>query len=204
MLALGPLAFLAPWLLLGLAALPLLFWLLRVVPPAPLRVRFPAIRLLFGLVARDEAAVKTPWWLVVLRLALATAVIVGLAHPVWRPERPLGGSGPLILVIDDGWAAARDWEARVGVADRLLADAERSGRAALVVATAPAERTGRVPEPRLMPAAQARALVRALKPKPWPTDRAAALAVLAIAAPDPATSAWLADGIDDGGAAGLA
>jgi len=203
MLALGSLAILAPWLLLGLAALPLLFWLLRIVPPAPLRVRFPAIRLLFGLVARDEAAVKTPWWLIALRLALAAAVVVGLAHPVWRPEQPLGGDGPLILVIDDGWAAARDWEARIAVADRLLADAERAGRPALVVATAPSERDGRVPQARLMPAAEARALVRALRPKPWPTDRAAATAGIAEA-PHPATAAWIADGVDDGAAAALA
>jgi len=49
MLALGSLAFAAPWILLGLAVLPVLWWLLRVTPPAPRRVRFPALRLLLGL-----------------------------------------------------------------------------------------------------------------------------------------------------------
>ena len=34
MLTLGPLAFAAPWILLALAVLPVLIWLLRVVPPA--------------------------------------------------------------------------------------------------------------------------------------------------------------------------
>ena len=42
MLTLGPIAFAAPWLLAGLAALPVLWWLLRVTPPAPKRIRFPA------------------------------------------------------------------------------------------------------------------------------------------------------------------
>ena len=56
MLELGPLAFASPWILAALALLPLLWWLLRVTPPAPRHVRFPAIRLLFGL----ESPERTP------------------------------------------------------------------------------------------------------------------------------------------------
>ncbi|MBV8459130.1 MAG: BatA domain-containing protein, partial [Acetobacteraceae bacterium] len=40
--------FTTPWVLLALTALPLLWWLLRVTPPAPRRESFPAIRLLLG------------------------------------------------------------------------------------------------------------------------------------------------------------
>jgi hypothetical protein len=43
---LGAFAFLTPVWLAGLAALPVLWWLLRVTPPAPRRARFPAIALL--------------------------------------------------------------------------------------------------------------------------------------------------------------
>ena len=42
----GPLGFTAPWLLLGLAALPILWFLLRATPPAPVRRRFPGVALL--------------------------------------------------------------------------------------------------------------------------------------------------------------
>ncbi|HEY2110196.1 MAG TPA: BatA domain-containing protein, partial [Dongiaceae bacterium] len=45
-MGLGSLSFISPWLLVGLAALPLLWWLLRLTPPTPRRVSFPAIRLL--------------------------------------------------------------------------------------------------------------------------------------------------------------
>ena len=41
--------FAAPLALVALAALPLLWWLLRVTPPSPRQERFPAIRLLLGL-----------------------------------------------------------------------------------------------------------------------------------------------------------
>ena len=48
MLTLGPLAFAVPWALGVLFGLPVLWWLLRVIPPSPRRVAFPAIRLLEG------------------------------------------------------------------------------------------------------------------------------------------------------------
>src|SRR5437868_9014357 len=112
MLALGSLAFVSPWLLVALAALPIIWWLLRVTPPAPRRLRFPAIRLLLGLVPREETPARTPLWIIVLRMALAALVILGLAQPLLNPSAQLTGSGPLVLVVDDGWAAAHDWPAR--------------------------------------------------------------------------------------------
>ena len=63
MLALGSLVFASPWLLAALPALPFLWWLLRVTPPAPRRVTFPAVGLLAGLRARrgrSSAAVRGP------------------------------------------------------------------------------------------------------------------------------------------------
>src|SRR5205085_10933638 len=70
MLALGSLAFASPWLLAALAALPVIWWLLRVTPPAPRRIVFPAIRLLLGLTPREETPARTPWWLILLRTVL--------------------------------------------------------------------------------------------------------------------------------------
>ena len=53
---LGPIAFTAPGLLLGLIALPILWLLLRAIPPAPLRRRFPGVALLLGLQDEDRQA----------------------------------------------------------------------------------------------------------------------------------------------------
>lgn len=53
--------FAAPWILLALPALPLLWWLLRVTPPAPKREVFPAVRLLTGLELTEETSARTPW-----------------------------------------------------------------------------------------------------------------------------------------------
>ena len=70
MLVLGPLGFTAPWLLAALAALPVLWWLLRAVPPAPVRRAFPGVTLLLGLEDSDTQTDRTPWWLLLLRMAL--------------------------------------------------------------------------------------------------------------------------------------
>src|SRR5271155_6229510 len=114
MLALGSLAFASPWLLVALAALPIIWWLLRVTPPAPRRSAFPALRLLRGLVPREETPARTPLWLILLRMLLAALVIFAVAHPLLNPQARLAATGPIVLVVDDGWAAAHDWPARQG------------------------------------------------------------------------------------------
>ena len=53
----GGLSFATPWLLATIVLLPLLWWLLKVVPPSPRRQIFPAIALLIGL-GLGEAAVR--------------------------------------------------------------------------------------------------------------------------------------------------
>src|SRR5207244_4482783 len=97
-MGLGGLSFLSPWLLLALAALPVLWWLLRLTPPAPRRVSFPAIRLLFELVPREETPHRTPLWLILLRLVLAALVIVGFAEPLLNAHGELQGKRALMLV----------------------------------------------------------------------------------------------------------
>src|SRR6266550_3763459 len=69
-----PLTFAQPLLLLGLLSLPVLWWLLRVMPPRPRRIEFPPTRLLFDIAPKEETPSRTPWWLTVLRLAAAALV----------------------------------------------------------------------------------------------------------------------------------
>src|SRR5260370_8228430 len=135
--ALGWLAFASPWILAALAGLPVIWWLLRVTPPAPRQIAFPAIRLLLGLVPREETPARTPWWLILLRTVIAGLVIIALAHPLLNPQTRLAGDGPVALVIDDGWAAARDWKRRQAAAIDILAAAERESRHTVLVPTAP-------------------------------------------------------------------
>jgi hypothetical protein len=209
MLSVGALAFTSPWLLLGLASLPVLWWLLRVTPPAPRRIRFPALRLLLGLVPKEETPARTPLWLILLRMALLALVILALAHPLLNPRATLAGNGPLVLAVDDGWTAARHWDERRAALDRLIDQAEREGRRVVLFGTAPPPGERAAPDPSILRANDARAEAAKLVPEPWPEDRKAALARLTKLGIDGnAAVVWLSDGIADGSArdfaAGLA
>jgi hypothetical protein len=191
-----PLVFVYPWVLLALAALPILWWLLRVTPPAPRREFFPAIRLLLGLTATAETPARTPWWLLALRILAASLVILGLARPVLDAGARLPGAGPLLLVMDDGWAAAPDWPRRQAAATAVLDRAERAGRSAMLLTTAPSETATPPQVTPAMPISELRPRVAALRPKPWPSDRAAAAA--AIRQVKAGSAVYLADGLTDG------
>ncbi len=196
MLALGSLVFASPWLLAALPALPLLWWLLRVTPPAPRRVTFPAVGLLAGLRARQETPARTPWWLLLLRLLVAALVILALAHPVLNPGTRLAGHGALLLIVDDGWASAPRWQRRAEAVSDVLDEAERLERPVVVVTTAPPEDGGTLRASDVLSAADARRLVGALRPKPWPVDRlAAADAIRVLDLSSPLQTVWFTDGL---------
>ena len=133
MFMIGPIGFAVPWLLLGLIALPILWLLLRVVPPAPIRRRFPGVALLLGLKDDESETDKTPWWLLLLRMAAVAAAILAFAGPVLNPQTRVAGSNPLLVLVDGGWAEAPDWSRRMDRAAALVDEAGRDGRPVAVV-----------------------------------------------------------------------
>ncbi len=167
MLVLGPIGFTAPWLLLGLILLPILWFLLRAVPPAPIRRRFPGVALLLGLEDEDTETDKTPWWLLLLRVLAIAAVILGFAGPVLNPDvDDAPGSGPLLVLVDGTWADARDWTRRMDRLDGLLSEASRTGRpVALVTLTDRPQGTLQ-----FQPADVALSRLPSLTPEPWSPD----------------------------------
>ena len=199
MLGLGPIAFAAPWMSRALMVLPVMWWLLRLTPPSPRIVRFPAIRLLLDLVAREETPAHTPLWLLIMRLALAALVILALARPLLNPRAGLPGGGPIIMVIDNGWGAGRDWPARQRTMADLVDQAERSNRDLIILATAPNAAGEKPRRATCCDRADARRVTQSLAPVPWPTDRAAVLEALrGLQVQGSAHTVWLSDGLSDG------
>lgn len=200
MLALGSLAFANPWMLAALVVLPAIWWLLRVRPPLPKRVRFPAIRFLTGLVREEETPAHTPFWLLLLRMAIAALVILALADPIWNPAQRVAGTGPLFIVADNGWASAARWGERRNVMDSLIADARRADRPVLVTGTAPQINP---PELNFEAAEDAAARARAMEPQPIEPDRIGLLERLEGAATlsGDVQIVWISDGLDYGAAA---
>ncbi len=189
-----PLSFAEPMLLLGLLSLPVLWWLLRVIPPRPRRIEFPPTRLLFDIAPKEETPSRTPWWLTALRLAAAALVILAAAGPIWNPPAGVSASrAPLVILIDDGWSAASTWDARVRAADELISNADNDRRGiALIPLSEPTRDIA------IMPGGTARVALRQLSPKPYSIDRSETLNIIDrfLKTTGDCEIAWLSDGVD--------
>lgn len=164
------LSFEAPELLGFLAALPALWWLLRLTPPAPRKFVFPPLALLQGLTARIETPSRTPWWLLLLRLVCLGLLIAAMARPVLDPVAATTEKGALLLVIDNDWAAARDWQSRSAIIADIMQNAAHNDQPVALLTTTP-DTAGHVPVLQgPMTAAAAQGAARAITPFPWPAD----------------------------------
>ncbi|MBX4335114.1 DUF4159 domain-containing protein [Bartonella raoultii] len=186
-------SFAAPLLLLGLLSLPVIWWLLRVKPPSPRKELFPPLRFLPKATKQQETAQHTPWWLLLLRLTIATLIIVALARPI-LDKKPiiLSGSQPLALIIDNGWASAKEWKKRISIAENLLAQAAKQKKNIYFLATAENDISDIVPQS----AEAVKQHLIHLQPHPWPVNRTRALQKLIEKTKGiPLDIAYLSDGL---------
>jgi hypothetical protein len=189
-----PIGFAQPLVLLGLLSLPVLWWLLRLIPPRPRKINFPPARLLFDIAPKEETPARTPWWLTALRLGLTALAIIAAAGPLWNPPvAASGGAKSLAILIDDGWASAAYWDARLRTAEDILARAEADNRSVALIPISEASRGIT-----LQPAGAVRVRLQQIRPKPQTVDRLESLPAISRylnATPD-TELVWLSDGID--------
>lgn len=187
-----PLTFAAPLVLTALAALPVIWLILRVTPPRPRRIDFPPLRIFADLLPKRETPARTPWWLLALRLMIAALLILAAAGPVWNPRTAEAGGGPLLVMIDNGFPAAHDWRERLNLAVERIEAATRDSRAVAVLATA-----DKPTELQLLSPAAALERLRAVKPQPYLVDRRPHLpSIERFLRATPSTSVvWVSDGV---------
>ncbi|MFV0292534.1 MAG: DUF4159 domain-containing protein [Paracoccus sp. (in: a-proteobacteria)] len=199
MMVLGPIGFGAPLLLMGLAALPVLWWLMRVLPPLPRRIRFPGVLLLVGLQDPNPVTRRTPWWLLLLRMMAMAVVILAAAQPIWRPSPPLSEGDALLIVMDAGATAAPNWvQARIR-ATRAIETAISEGRpVGVLLADGNDDDTLRFGAGNRIVAE-----LRAAFPQPWPGAYPEMPADQLINAPEGVLrTLWFSDGLDHPNRAG--
>ncbi|WP_170762665.1 DUF4159 domain-containing protein [Ruegeria lacuscaerulensis] len=199
MTVLAGIGFTAPWVLLGLLTLPILWLILRAVPPAPIRRLFPAVTLLLGLKDDESVSDRTPWWLLLLRMLAAAAIIIGLAGPVLNPSRDESGSGPLLLVLDASWAGGTRWSTTLDQINAQLTEAGRAGRTVAILSLTE-------PETPVFQAAEAwRGRLPGLTPTPWqPTGEQIDLALAAVSQVEGGFDThWFSDRLEYGGHEGV-
>lgn len=194
---LSGMTFLHPWVLGALAALPVLWWILRLMPPAPKHILFAPIRFLKDLIPERQTPRHTPWWILLLRCLIVTLIILALAGPVRGPVETVDASARIRIVIDNGWASASLWDTQIRRAEDIISRAD-SGQSIEIAATAlPAGRdTPLLQSP--MAAGEAKTFLRTLTPLPWPANNKALLDKLQENdAGSVVHTYWLGDGIDE-------
>ncbi len=196
----GAFSFTSPFILLALGALPAIWWLLRVTPPAPQRERFFGLRFLRGLRSEEETPDKTPIWLLLLRLTVAALIVFGFAGPIFQKAQSTADSADvMVVIIDDDWAAAHLWEARRNTLRAVIGEALHEDIPVILAATSSPESEIKLQEP-------GEALARALALEPQPSKSSYVWLIKRLEpllAGRRARTIWLSNGMADDKTAAL-
>ena len=134
------LSFLSPWVLLAFIILPVLWLVLRVTPPAPKHIIFPPLKIFSDIAPKSELSSKTPWFLLLLRLVILSLLILAAAGPNWTDHEKKTDQSPLLILVDNGASASKNWTRIFQSLRSHLSDAERNGRlVALIPFASPPE-----------------------------------------------------------------
>ena len=193
----GGLTFLAPLTLLGLLALPIIWWILRVTPPSPKKESFPPLRILQDVVTEEETPDSTPIWLLLFRILMGAIIAIALARPILQQADGIT-TRPLTLVIDDSWDAAPNWSNVIREAEAKISDARRKNVDVLLLTT-----TNPSPDLKFVPAEDAMRDIKSLRPQALPPQRDKAAKALSGVDISGSEAVWLSSGINFGGSDAL-
>ncbi|OYU78361.1 MAG: hypothetical protein CFE32_01890 [Alphaproteobacteria bacterium PA3] len=188
MFTFGPLGITTPLALLALAALPLIWLVIRALPPAPREQVFPPTALLAKLPNTEETPKKTPPWLAWFRVIALSLLVLGFAGPVLNPVTT-PDARPLLIVLDDGWTSAPAWRA---VTDEAAQTARAATGPVRLLLTASGR--GQSGPLEVLSPNQAAARILAAQPKPVLPDPAWAIKALA-SLPKGQRILWFSDGV---------
>ena len=191
-MTLGPITFLAPLVLLGLLALPIIWWILRVTPPSPKKEIFPPLRILKDVVTEEETPDSTPLWLLLFRILLGAILAIALARPILQQTEDIT-TRPLTLIIDDGWDAAPNWTNVIREAEAKITDARRKNVDVLLMTTITPNT-----DAKFKPAEDALKAVKSLRPKALPSNRETLAKALDNTDISSSEAVWLSSGVNFG------
>ena len=163
------LTFANPLALWALLSVPAVWLLLKIFPPAPKNIIFPPLNFLIGLNNEQETASKTPLWLLLFRILFVVLLILAFSKPSYLAKPIFNNSGPIILLIDNGWSASKNWENRKEKILEYISYAEQKKKLIILSLTAPIN-LGIENNMELLEASKARSIIETLVPQPWPSD----------------------------------
>ena len=164
--------FLYPWILLLALLMPILWWIMRITPPRAKTIIFPAFFLLKDLKGEASSTAHAPWWMVLLRTSLLLAFIIAFSEPIINPSTDivLPKKGTVLLVVDNNWASAFNWQQRISKVKDYINYAKINGNNVNIISTSKSDKTANLDVYGAMLAEEALRVVDVIKPQPWEAD----------------------------------
>ena len=196
---LSQIVFMQPVILSALLALPIIWYILRITPPSPKTIFFPATAFLKGLVSEEQTASKSPWWILLLRLIIAALIIIGLANPVINPAGNISGYGAVRIIMDNSWPGAQTWESQIKTAEEIVKKSARDKREIYIVTTTPALGETDIIQQGPLGESEALSIIRGMAPNSWPANYEDLIkATEKSKIKKSVHSLWLSHGLDEG------
>lgn len=197
---LSQITFLNPIMLSAFIGLPLLWYLLRITPPQPRKIFFPATHFLIGLQAKENVPSKTPWWILLLRILIIALVILALSEPVLNAAKSIREQGAIRIIMDNSWSSAQTWSKQTAAAEEIITQAGREGRDIYIITTTPRVSSDTIENYGALTSSKALSVLRGISPQAYPADYTAMIKDIEKT-PQTKTihTIWLSHGLDEGG-----
>ncbi len=169
------LSFIYPVVLGFLVLLPVIWYILRITPPAPRSIIFPAARFISGLIPDKQSHSKTPWWILLLRIMIIALTIIAMARPILNKSNIIPSTDGIRIVMDNGWASGKTWTVQKEKALEIIDIAQRENKELYILTTAPQPGQKKVYHKGPLSGAEAANIIRGLSYMAWPADYKIAL-----------------------------
>jgi len=161
--------FVHPFILSLLVSLPVLWWIMKIIPPRAKTIEFPAFFLLKDIKDKDASAEKTPLWILLIRVFMILFFILAFAEPIINPSKDivLPKDKDILIVIDNNWEASFNWQSRIDKIKEYINKAKINGNNIDIITTAKSSKNNKIETYYSMQAADALTLVDKIEPMPW-------------------------------------
>ena len=180
MFPIGSITFFEPLAFLGAPLIGLAFWFFWLQPTKQKQLEFSTTLFLDKLKQEKENPVSIPIWHLILRASLLCLIILAASQPIINAKGHFLNKGPVYLIIDDDWAAAKNWNAVKKMALGLISQAKRQDRLIGLVTTAKNKSELKSLSFNFITPDSAETLIAELQPKPWFASRVATIKKLKL------------------------
>ena len=117
--------------LIGLFALPLVFYIIKLLPPAPKKMFFSSFYLIKSMEKVSVTKKNVPIWLLIYRIILITLIILFFSAPYLNIMNKKNTSNTIknyVIIADIGWSMSKEWDKFKKIVSEISVEAEKKNK----------------------------------------------------------------------------